>query len=196
MLGIVTRGGTPQELARERDSLLSRLLRVVMDVTPRTYAEGGREALEQPTWEPGSEHREAVQNKADDLAGELAKVAHGMAEDAASLLDDVEGARGRGIKYTDPAGREQDPEYWARMLATTHDAVIRNAGHLNAALSIGSRGVRVSDGGPGDVDEPCVIANGQRWSLDFAARNVLQHPWCRRSFAALAPGDDAPLDRS
>lgn len=199
MLAIVLRGGDEGELARQRDSLLSRLLRVVLDVTPRTYAEGGREALSEPTWEPGPEHREAVQNKADDLASELAKVARGMEDDATALLEDVELARTRGVKFTDSAGRQQDPERFARLILDTHDAVIRNAGHLNAAASIGSPAVRVSDGGnpvrDGRNCEPCARINGEVWSLQYAALNPVEHPHCRRSFASMPPGYSGAVDK-
>lgn len=203
MLAIVLRGGGERELARERDSLLSRLLRVILDVTPRTYAEGGREALSEPTWEPGPEHREAVQAKADDLAGELSKLARGMEADAGRMLAageaGVEEARQRGVRYIDPAGRSQDPEYWSRMLAATHDAVIKNAGHVNAAASIGSPGVLVRDGGNPVNDSRacsvCIPLDGERWGLLYAAANPISHPSCRRSFSALSPSFDGELDR-
>jgi hypothetical protein len=59
----------------------------------------------------------------------------------------------------------------------------------------GSQYVRVFDGGPSTVDEPCRIANGQVWHIAEAATNLLKHPNCRRSFAALPLDYSGPVDR-
>jgi len=44
-------------------------------------------------------------------------------------------------------------------------------------------GVLVSDGM--EFDEPCINANGQVWSLEYAGEHLLQHPRCVRSFTYL-----------
>jgi hypothetical protein len=115
---------------------------------------------------------------------------------SANLVDDFTAQmQRRGITFRDKAGREWQPEVYARMVLRTNVASTLNAGHLNAALDMGSRYVRVFDGGPGDVDEPCRIANGQTWHVLYAALHPLEHPNCRRSFAALDPSYDGPVDR-
>ncbi|WP_196607438.1 hypothetical protein [Pectinatus frisingensis] len=45
-------------------------------------------------------------------------------------------------------------------------------------------GVLVSDGQ--EFDEPCIEADGQVWSLDYAGDNILQHPRCVRQFTFLS----------
>ena len=44
-------------------------------------------------------------------------------------------------------------------------------------------GVLVSDGM--EFDEPCINANGQVWSLEFAGEHLLEHPRCIRGFTYL-----------
>lgn len=159
---------------------------------------------------------EAARNKID---AELASAVNGMGSEANAelqeirrrstmralaqdsplgnrLADDFAGSmRDRGITFRDKSGREWQPEAYARMVLRTNVAATLNAGHLNKALELGSRYVRVSDGGPGDVDEPCRIANGQVWHVLYAALHMLEHPNCRRSFAALDPSYSGPVDR-
>ena len=101
----------------------------------------------------------------------------------------------RGIRFTDRAGREWQPRLYAEMAVRTELADASNMANLGVADQISSPGVRVRDGGPGDVDEPCRIANGQTWSLPYANAHRLEHPNCRRSFAPLARSFRGKLDR-
>lgn len=126
-------------------------------------------------------------------------IARALAQDAplANALDqqlaaDMERA---GIAFTDRSGRQWDGEAYARMVLRTHVATTLNVGAVHRAIAGGSRYVRVFDGGPGDVDEPCRIANGQIWHVAIAAANLLEHPNCRRAFAPLDPSYSGPVDR-
>jgi hypothetical protein len=99
------------------------------------------------------------------------------------------------ITFQDRAGRNWDAEAYARMVPRTRVATTLNIGYVNKAIEFGSQYVRVFDGGPGTVDEPCRIANGQVWRIAVAATDPLQHPNCRSSFAALPPDYSGPVDR-
>lgn len=88
----------------------------------------------------------------------------------------------RGIRVRDRAGRSQDPEAYSYMVLLNGLRDLRNAGALDAAMNEGAVGVRVSDGNGEDTDEPCVRAHGELWSLGYAMRNRMEHPWCQRSF--------------
>ena len=163
------------------------------------------------------EHRTAMETLAETLRDDLQGAIEGMGRDANRALGEIRRrniqtalAKGsplagvedfaaemqqRGIRFTDRGGRRWQPETYAETVLRTHVASILNAGHLNKAIEMGSRAVRVFDGGPGDVDEPCRRANGQTWGLAFAAANMLEHPRCRRSFAALPKGYSGEVDR-
>lgn len=161
-------------------------------------------------------HREALRILAESLRDDLTNAVRSMGKDVAEALREirqrnVERALGgdlasptqdlaaemreRGIGFMDQAGKRWKPESYAAMVVRTKVAIAYNAGHLNRALEMGSPGVRIFDGGPGDVDEPCVEANGQHWSLQYFARNLIEHPNCRRSGAALPRTWTGELDR-
>lgn len=159
------------------------------------------------------EHRQAISAAQNALAAELQGAVQGIGQDANvalqeirrrnvaralapaelaplgnALAEDMAGQiREGGIRFRDRAGRKWEAEAYARMVLRTNVATVLNAGHVNAAIELGSSYVRVFDGGPGDVDEPCKRANGQVWHIAVAAANMLEHPNCRRSFAALDP---------
>jgi hypothetical protein len=80
------------------------------------------------------------------------------------------------------------------MVLRTRVATTLNIRYVNKAIVFGSQYVRVFDGEPGTVYEPCRIANGQVWHIAVAVTNLLQHPNCRRSFAALPPDYSGPVD--
>ncbi len=107
----------------------------------------------------------------------------------------AEEMRERGVRFTDRSGRRWKPRSYAAMLLRTAAVDTSNTANLTTAASLGSPGVRVSDGGPGDVDEPCKVADGQRWSTAYALRHKLEHPQCRRSFAPLPSTFAGKLDR-
>lgn len=177
------------------------------------------ESADEPSEAAGGEHDIAIEAARTKIDAELESAVNGMASDANAELQEIsrrstmralaqdsplgnrlaeefaDSMRDRGITFRDKSGREWQPEAYARMVLRTNVAATLNAGHLNKALELGSRYVRVRDGGPGDVDEPCRIANGQVWHVLYAALHMLEHPNCRRSFAALDPPYAGPVDR-
>jgi Phage minor capsid protein 2 len=164
-----------------------------------------------------NEHRTAMETLAEAVRDDLQGAIEGMGRDANKALGEIRrrsvqkalarGAptataqdfaaevRDRGVRLRDKSGRNWHPETYARTVLRTHVASILNAGHLNKTLEMGSRYVRVFDGGPGDVDLPCKEANGQTWGVGYAASHMPEHPNCRRSFAALDPGYSGVVDR-
>lgn len=171
------------------------------------------EALQLPA------HRQDLEDLAQNLLDDLARATDQVGADAKKTIRDISRrrtqtalARGnpqaseaapsfsaemreRGVAFTDRRGRRWSPSLYARMVLRTHTAIIINAGTLNTAIERGSPGVAVSDGGPGDVDEPCEVANGQKWSLGYAIANPLEHPNCRRAFAPLPRSFEGSFDR-
>jgi hypothetical protein len=113
----------------------------------------------------------------------------------ARVKDFVVNLEEHGIGFRDRSGRKWKMSRYAEMVLRTQSAVILNAGTLNAAIELGTPGVAVSDGGPGDVDEPCERASGQRWSIPYAIAHPIEHPNCRRAFAPLPRSWHGRLDR-
>lgn len=103
--------------------------------------------------------------------------------------------REEGIKFVDRGGRRWTERAYASMVMRTELADAANMASIGVAEQIGSPGVRVRDGGPGDVDEPCRIANGQAWQLHYANAHRYEHPNCRRAFAPLARTFQGDFDR-
>jgi hypothetical protein len=53
-------------------------------------------------------------------------------------------------------------------------------------------GVEEVDVSDGELwDEPCIEANGQRWTIEQALDNPKEHPYCQRTFTPVTPLDDA-----
>ena len=163
-------------------------------------------------------HTEALRLHQEDLAADLAATTNRMTDDAKTNLRNVARSQisemlasgrnaipqsremrdeleERGIKFTDKRGRRWDAGAYSRMVLRTKAVDVSNDANLNVARELGSAYVRVFDGGPGDVDEPCKVANGQIWSAEYAARNKLEHPQCRRAFAPLPSTFDGKPDR-
>lgn len=109
--------------------------------------------------------------------------------DLAAAMDDA------GIQFVDKAGRRWRSRAYANMVLRTELVDASNKANLAVADQFNAPGVRVRDGGPGDVDEPCRIANGQTWSKEYANLHRYEHPNCRRAFAPLASTFDGTLDR-
>lgn len=72
----------------------------------------------------------------------------------------------------------------AGVVALTEASHAYNIGTLDIAEANGLDSVLVSDGD--DTDEPCVTANGARWTIEHARENTLEHPNCRRAFVPVA----------
>ena len=197
----------------------------VEDTLPEVYAEGMRTALhsentpdvDPDTLEQGV-HDETLDLFIDELIGQLAQATHNISEQAkasireagrrnlAASLDKGTNARQqaaemerelreKGVKFVDRRGREWGPRQYAEMVLRTHTIEVSNEGNLNTAAELGSPGVHVHDGGPGDVDEPCKKANGQNWSLAYARAHRTEHPNCRRAFTPLPSTWEGTLDR-
>ena len=198
-------------------ALLDALLEWVSVYGPRAYRDGAQEAAEP---RPGSidlnrsEHRETVQALGEEMADSARKAVSEMRDDANSQLREI--ARQRAMeslstgtrpepydaeepRFTDRRGRKWAADDYVEMAARTFVARTRNAGHLNAAAEIGSPGVLIRDGGnpvrDGRECDPCAEADGQKWSLSYFAAHLLEHPRCRRSASALAPGMTVELDK-
>lgn len=68
----------------------------------------------------------------------------------------------------------------ANVVALTEMTRAYNEGTVSVAEANGLSEVLVSDGE--DDDQPCIDANGARWTLEQARDNPLEHPNCRRAF--------------
>ncbi len=195
----------------------------VEDNLPVIYADGVQEALgspETPDVNPQSlahdVHDETLALFQDELVSELGAATQRMTDDAkmslreiarrrlAASLDNGTNARDearrmdaemreKGVNVVDRSGRKWDSRAYATMVLRTHTVAVSNEGNLNTAAELGSPGVRVRDGGPGDVDEPCRVADGQVWGLEYARAHKLEHPNCRRAFSALPSTFDGEL---
>ena len=161
------------------------------------------------------EHREIMQSLAETLRDDLAGAVDSIGRDAGKTLAEIrrrnvqaalskgslrpddfaDEMRERGVAFTDRRGRRWDAGRYASMVLRTQLANTMNAGHLTKAIELGSPGVRIFDGGPGDVDEPCKRANGQVWSLRYFSTHLIEHPNCRRSGAGLPKTWKGELDR-
>ncbi len=76
----------------------------------------------------------------------------------------------------------------ASTVARTETGRILNIGTLEGYLAAGITEVDVlDDEGPNSCDE-CINANGQRWPIEYAMMNELQHPNCVRAFRAVVRG--------
>lgn len=75
-------------------------------------------------------------------------------------------------------------EYWrsghSETVALTEATHAYNEGVLTVAEGSGYGYVYVHDGD--EHDEPCELANGQVWTVEYARANRLEHPRCRRAF--------------
>lgn len=197
----------------------------VEDYLPEVYTDGMKASLDSedtpdiPAAELTQEvHDEALELFMEDLIGQVARITQNVSEDAKASLREAarqrlaasldngtnardearrmeEDMRERGIKFIDRRGREWGPRQYAEMVLRTHTIEVSNEANLNTAAELGSPGVGVVDGGPGDVDEPCKVANGQKWSLRYARANRTEHPNCRRAFYPLPSTYSGPLDR-
>jgi hypothetical protein len=206
-------------------ALLSASEAWIREALPRVYLSGVGDALRATGDERDArevvqapEHREALQTLAESLLADLQNAAAQMGRDFDSALgeirrrriaealasrDPVTEARGmaremreRGIKFVDRAGRRWKPKHYAETVLLTHVASVLNTGTALTAAELGSPGVRVRDGKPGQkTDEPCETANGQAWSLAFWLANLLAHPRCRRAGTPLSPRWQGTLDR-
>lgn len=217
-------GGTTFDDASAAIDEVSRGLQVhvagwVDETLPQIYADGAQDALRDLHMPPGAlsvgTHEDALRTFQDELLGRLALATANISEDAKNILREaarrnlakdasggvMQGARGfeqelteQGITFTDRAGRKWDPANYAEMVARTVSAEVQNTGHINTAAELGSGYVRVSDG-KADSDAPCREADGQVWTLQYAMAHRIEHPGCRRSFAALPSTYDGKVDR-
>lgn len=69
----------------------------------------------------------------------------------------------------------------ALRIARTETATVYNVANVLGERQAGAEFVTVLDGDGGDC-APCAAANGQKWTIEQALENPLQHPNCRRAF--------------
>jgi HK97 family phage portal protein len=79
----------------------------------------------------------------------------------------------------------------ARTIARSELGDAQNAATAQRYQRAGVDQVLIMDDGAGDEDEPCVLANGQIWTVDYFNNNRLEHPNCTRA-AAPYFGDAEP----
>lgn len=106
----------------------------------------------------------------------------------------VRGASGPGTIAHDMknlAIRDKDFEY--TRIARTETARIQNRGTLNRYTKSNITHVNVIDG---DGCEECEAANGQVWTVAYAADHELAHPNCVRAFSPVIQDDWEPPEES
>lgn len=133
----------------------------------------------------------AIQGQIDKLAKRIRGVPDTVKENVRSVVGQaLEGEYNEDLGRTVvPSNAEiaqriraagvTDSEYRSRMIARTETATAMNLGHT---FAYGDAGVSEVDVADGDDDGPCADANGQRWSLDDAQANPIEHPNCTRAF--------------
>ena len=91
----------------------------------------------------------------------------------------------RGVKGTIADDLKQlgirDKDYEYVRIARTETARIQNQGTLNRYGKNNITHVNVIDGD--EFDDRCAAANGQVWTVEFAASHELEHPNCTRAFS-------------
>jgi HK97 family phage portal protein len=141
-------------------------------------------------------------------AGTLPEDELDYAEIAASVINRPEGVRGitKNLKdeivqkvaqaVEDGRSREEvdglireSVDFWrehkAETVALTEATEAYNEGSLTVMESAGDNEVYVEDGD--EHDEPCKLANGSVWPIDYARQHRIEHPRCRRAFLRLVP---------
>lgn len=84
----------------------------------------------------------------------------------------------------------------ATMVARTEVARIQNEAKMGTWRDeLEVRYVQVTDGGLGDTDEPCMVANGQIWGIEYARAHPIEHPNCTRFFDPIDPLENVTPDR-
>lgn len=111
--------------------------------------------------------RKIVQNFKNQMAKKI-----GVALDQGETKDDIAVA----IRQSVDVWRDGHAE----SIALTEATHAYNEGMLTVAEDAGFKFVYVHDGD--QHDEPCEIADGQVWELEYARANRLEHPRCRRAF--------------
>lgn len=108
--------------------------------------------------------------------------------------DHEELLRRRGARFRDRQQRGVRASGLVRTLGG--DAVVDAYNHslLIVGQAQGAPGVEVHDALYGDTDEPCMRADGQRWSIAHAMANEKEHPNCTREFVLMFPDDTRALD--
>lgn len=87
---------------------------------------------------------------------------------------------------------DQMSESRAELIAGFEIATAAGKGAADAFGDTGVAAVLISDGT--DSDEACAEADGQVWSIEYYAANVLEHPNCGRSASPLSEGEYDPAE--
>lgn len=161
------------------------------------------------------DQRQSLQALGEALVEDMAAATDNMSKDAKRVLRQIGATRQReamarvnpraavsdfasemeesGLAFVDRARRRWDPRDYAEMALRAQTGSILNAASVNAAIELGSPGVRVFDGT--EDDDACREANGQTWSLAVAGANLIEHPNCVRAFSPLPASRSVTLDR-
>ncbi len=189
------------------------------DVVPRIYADGMRTAQDAlgATVDP-TPHNVPLELLRQDLMDDLAALTEQMSRDAKAKLRQIARRQAsqmmatgsnaipqaremekemvkEGVAFTDRGGRRWKPRAYSELVLRTKAVEVSNEANVNTARQLGSAAMRIFDGGPGDVDEPCRVANGQVWSAEFFAAHLLEHPHCRRAGTPLPSTYAGKVDR-
>jgi hypothetical protein len=219
--GSLTEAEAQGQLELIAGELRGRSVAWAAEVLPDVYLDGLEEALGPREAEERLSnplHQAFLSNASAGLVEALAGTTDQMTRDAKLALREIareqivammEGGRNaipqaaemserleeRGVRFVDRSGRRWKPRGYSEMVLRDAATDLSNDANLNAADELGSPGVRVFDGGPGDTDEPCLIANNQAWGLSYARAHTREHNNCRRAFAPLPSTFSGRLDR-
>lgn len=194
-------------VTQESGELLDAAREWIEAVLPRAYREGATD----PT--TSEEHVDGVELLIEDAVADVGGAIENITRDTERALREVarrnlamrlskEGPRQAtdeqrfdipDVAFVDRAGKRWGPEAYARMVVEHHLVKARNTGVANAAMEVGSPGIRISDGT--EYDDPCREANGQIWSVAYFLAHPLQHPNCTRIGIPLDADWQGALDR-
>lgn len=116
--------------------------------------------------------RDGVKAITDNLRDDIVKIVGEALEKEQVTRDDIE----RAIREQIATWADSKAE----TIALTEATRAYNLGTLEVAREVGTESVYVTDGH--DHDEPCIEADGQTWTIEFAIDNLIEHPRCRRAF--------------
>ena len=202
------------------DSLKNLSVRWVVENAPKVYISGHRKAggdastpddldarlrasLDVQIVSLTSRLLSASEAMREDSLGKLRHAAHlrlqavmlgeqGIGKAGSEFRDEIQE---EGITLKDRLGRKIQPESYARGTLRSASGTLLNNGTLETAVSLGSPAVRVHDNEGPNSCEPCKIADGEHWSLEYAMANVLEHVNCVRAFSVKPSSWSGELDR-
>lgn len=171
----------------EDDALLAAYLAVVDDLGPAALLVPNRLANSTLTWDVQHEFTKTARDKLASLVVRVNETTRSQ------IAEQVEVGLKRGYSIPRIANGFQDEGYTgirgvfdtattarAEVIARSETAMMFNAA---SSASFRAGGIEEVDVFDGTGDAGCADAAGQRWSLDKADDNLLEHPNCVRAFA-------------